>query len=702
MITKIIGFGDAVIKLKIPPLVTAYNKNNIYRGEELILTGRSFVPNVNDNKVYIGGVQAIITSATYEEIKCIVPMGTAVGLVNVVVENIGGSGTVPFQLNVLAQRIDTYTILNGYSLLFRDHSFTINGIGFSNIISENIVRVNGVQCIVTGSTLNTITAKVPHLSAYGTLDYSVEINGVVVTKSSIVITQRTAIYDNVGYIYEDGFVVFSGNGGFAHDNSNIVRFGVTQASLVYQTKDYVIAQVPNSVLVAGQVYTPSLEVYGEILQPTGEYRYINFPAYGTGILGNLIIDTTVNLPLDTILNYKNVLITPNGKLSCNTTGNVMFIKCTGQFLNYGEIDLAGKMLYGGRTTSTTLEGITYQARCGKGGDGAGNPAGWGIGSLSGFGGGGRGGGRDNIGYGGYGGNGGDGEAPIGGYGGGRGPGQTSGTCSGSQCYNCVDCAPPYNGGNGQYGGGGGGYGQGSTCLNQYCFMTAYAPGGNGGGTYGASGGSGEGGWVTLCVQQWGSQAPGCGGGCGGRAGIPSPHLTIKAGSVILKNNIKMYGTDGTAGGDGVDNVLWSEDGCSSINTTGFSYGGGGGGGGFGGDLKVFYKQQYVNLATINQDKGFGAIGGIQGASGGLLKNEGSYCGRSYRCNENWASGYWTSCSSYTLSVYCANAGYYYEPNRGLLSYSEYPFTGINGYSYPRNRAGSGLNGTNGSITATQE
>jgi hypothetical protein len=138
------------------------------KGSEMIISGETFSPVLDENHVYINGVLVPILSADANEIKLIVPGGTGSGLIKVVVNDQATDGPrfKDQTLGILSVSPD-----NGLA----GTSVTITGSGFSTTASANKVYFNGLLTAVKSATADELTLVAP--AGLSTGDLKVVVDG---------------------------------------------------------------------------------------------------------------------------------------------------------------------------------------------------------------------------------------------------------------------------------------------------------------------------------------------------------------------------------------------------------------------------------------------------------------------------------------------------------------------------------------------
>ncbi|WP_442589430.1 IPT/TIG domain-containing protein [Pedobacter sp. AW31-3R] len=124
------------------------------QGTQMTISGSLFSAIMDENKVFINGVEVAIQSVTANELKLVVPGGTGSGIVKVVVNDQSTNGPVfkDQSLSILAVSPD-----NGLA----GTTVTITGSGFSTTPANNKVYFNGLPATVQTATENKLVLDAP-------------------------------------------------------------------------------------------------------------------------------------------------------------------------------------------------------------------------------------------------------------------------------------------------------------------------------------------------------------------------------------------------------------------------------------------------------------------------------------------------------------------------------------------------------------
>lgn len=151
------------------PVITVVSPLSAPQGTVMTITGDVFSTILDENKVFVNGVDVPVQTATKTTLTLTLPGGTGSGKVKVVVNDQATEGPV-FKDQTLG--ISALTPDNGLA----GTTVTISGTGFSAVPSDNIVTFNGVPATVTAATATTLTLTAP--PAVSTGEVKVIVSGV--------------------------------------------------------------------------------------------------------------------------------------------------------------------------------------------------------------------------------------------------------------------------------------------------------------------------------------------------------------------------------------------------------------------------------------------------------------------------------------------------------------------------------------------
>nr|WP_068890015.1 IPT/TIG domain-containing protein [Pedobacter panaciterrae] len=151
-----------------PPTIQIVTPLSGPKGAEMTISGVQFSAVLDENKVFINGVEIPVQSASGAEIKLLVPGGTGTGIVKVVVNDQVANGP-QFKDQMLG--IVSVSPDNGIA----GTTVTIKGSGFSANAVNNKVYFNGLQTIVKSASENTLVLDAP--AGLSTGDLKVIVDG---------------------------------------------------------------------------------------------------------------------------------------------------------------------------------------------------------------------------------------------------------------------------------------------------------------------------------------------------------------------------------------------------------------------------------------------------------------------------------------------------------------------------------------------
>ncbi|MBC8988117.1 IPT/TIG domain-containing protein [Pedobacter sp. N36a] len=138
------------------------------KGAEMTISGVQFSGVLDENKVFINGVEIPVQSATESQIKLVVPGGTGTGVIKVIVNDQATNGP---QFKDQTLGITSVSPDNGLA----GTTVTIKGSGFSASAASNKVYFNGLLATVKTATENTLILDAP--GGLSTGDLKVVVDG---------------------------------------------------------------------------------------------------------------------------------------------------------------------------------------------------------------------------------------------------------------------------------------------------------------------------------------------------------------------------------------------------------------------------------------------------------------------------------------------------------------------------------------------
>lgn len=190
-----------------PADITAITPQGAFVGSEVTISGEYFSPKA-DNSVSFGGMDATIIHANLTEITVIIPGVTPGATVDVIVTSDGEpSNSLSYTTGIPV--IPVLTSLDPSSGKVGS-SVVITGTNFGSAVSDNVVKFNGAEAVVTNVTATTVTATVPAGATTGEVTVTVdgESNGLqfTVVESLTLTVQITDGIDDVEEASSTGII----------------------------------------------------------------------------------------------------------------------------------------------------------------------------------------------------------------------------------------------------------------------------------------------------------------------------------------------------------------------------------------------------------------------------------------------------------------------------------------------------------------
>jgi hypothetical protein len=138
----------------LPPVITSFSPASGPIGSEVIITGRNFSLNANQNKITIGEVPLIVSDPTLTSIKVMITEGVATGKIKIEVNGFSVTSTNDFVVTPLIESVDPKSGPVGTVV-------TITGSGFSPTVAGNVVKFGTITATVSEATTTSIKVTVP-------------------------------------------------------------------------------------------------------------------------------------------------------------------------------------------------------------------------------------------------------------------------------------------------------------------------------------------------------------------------------------------------------------------------------------------------------------------------------------------------------------------------------------------------------------
>lgn len=157
------------------PKVTGIMPARGFVGDEVTIYGENFSTALSDNSVTFGGVEAVVRSVSSTMMKVTVPEH-AKGNVDVLVTSAGKTIKVSSQFRYMVLSI----VSNAPTAGADGHEVTINGDGFSTVLEENVVTVNGVRATVKTASETSLVVVMPE-NPQGEYNFTITVGDRTVT-----------------------------------------------------------------------------------------------------------------------------------------------------------------------------------------------------------------------------------------------------------------------------------------------------------------------------------------------------------------------------------------------------------------------------------------------------------------------------------------------------------------------------------------
>lgn len=142
-----------------PPTITTITPLSGTIGSTVVITGNYFSLNRSENLVKFNGVIATVTQATSTQLTVTVPTGATTGKIAITVKEKEVVSVDNF-IVINIPTITSFTPLTGTL----GATVTITGTNFSTVLSENIVKFNGIEATVIGAAVDKLEVTVPSTS----------------------------------------------------------------------------------------------------------------------------------------------------------------------------------------------------------------------------------------------------------------------------------------------------------------------------------------------------------------------------------------------------------------------------------------------------------------------------------------------------------------------------------------------------------
>ncbi|RDV11447.1 T9SS C-terminal target domain-containing protein [Pontibacter diazotrophicus] len=220
------------------PAIAAFEPAAGRFGAEVIITGKRFVANATDNKVYLNGKAATVVSATTSELRVLVPAGATTGTLKVITPDGGNNTSGAFE-------VYQPPVLNSFSPAegLVGQTVTLQG---QHLQPElfGVLRLGDLECEIIHHSGNSITVKVPAGATTGTFGISTK-GGEAMSAAPFAVWYKPAISrlsketDIVGVS-----ITITGENFAADKARNKVLFGQVVAQVLEATPQQLMVRVP--------------------------------------------------------------------------------------------------------------------------------------------------------------------------------------------------------------------------------------------------------------------------------------------------------------------------------------------------------------------------------------------------------------------------------------------------------------------------
>jgi hypothetical protein len=234
------------------PVITSFDPASAFTGEQVVITGKNFAPDLTKNAVAFNGVNAAILSGTSTQLVAVVPGNAATGKITVTANHATATSFSDF--TVLRTSIGNFTPAAGIA----GTTVTITGENFSGSPANNVVKFNGTTALVSASSATSLTVTVPDGATSGKI--TIEANNQTIVSSSdftVLQTTITGFSPLAATVQEE--VTITGSNFSPTPSLNIVKFGDSPATVTSATETAIKVIVPGDA-ITGKI---SVTIYGK-------------------------------------------------------------------------------------------------------------------------------------------------------------------------------------------------------------------------------------------------------------------------------------------------------------------------------------------------------------------------------------------------------------------------------------------------------
>jgi hypothetical protein len=233
------------------PTITSFAPTTGAPGTMLTITGENFNPSIADNKVFINGIEAVVTASSSTAIVAIVPVGATTGqiIVTTLYKTLNWTMTSTMDFTVVNPEpvITSFTPASGTEGTI----VTITGQHFTGDISQNKISFNGAEAVITAFSPTAITAIVPVGATSGRIILTTSYNNLiwnVLSSSDFTVESKepfiTSFTPTTG---TPGTMVSIKGGNFdALTSNNKIFFNGVASTIISASPTEIVALVPTA------------------------------------------------------------------------------------------------------------------------------------------------------------------------------------------------------------------------------------------------------------------------------------------------------------------------------------------------------------------------------------------------------------------------------------------------------------------------
>lgn len=172
------------------PVISSFSPTSGSVGTTVIIYGSNFSTIAANNIVKFNGTTAVVIGATTTQLTTTVPTGVTSGAISVTIDSKTATSADNFTVTT-----PTTLSISGFSPASGVVGTTvlISGTNFSTIASENIVKFNGTNALVSAATSTQLTVTVPAGATTGNVSVNVGLNTVISSTVYTVLSITNAV-----------------------------------------------------------------------------------------------------------------------------------------------------------------------------------------------------------------------------------------------------------------------------------------------------------------------------------------------------------------------------------------------------------------------------------------------------------------------------------------------------------------------------